>query len=356
MCRYRAEADAAAERTGVLLVNLGTPDAPETAAVRRYLAEFLADPRVVEMPRWLWLPILYGVILRIRPARSARAYARVWTEEGSPLLVYSRGLQARLAQALAGGAVEVELAMRYGNPSIPAVLDAMRARGLARLLVLPLYPQYSATTTASVFDAIAEYFTGARRVPELRFVARYWEEPTYLDAIAASVREHWAQHGEPAQTGERLLFSFHGIPQRYVAAGDPYANECLATAAAVVERLALDASQWQVCFQSRVGREPWLQPYTDKTLEKLPGEGVRRVALVCPGFAADCLETLEENAMENRDLFLEAGGETFHYIPALNDSAAHVRALGQVIARVLALPGETAQEAPRDTRQEAGAS
>jgi ferrochelatase len=317
----------------VLLVNLGTPDAPTPSALRRYLAEFLADPRVVEVPRWLWWLVLHGVILRLRPRRSASAYARVWRSDGSPLMSNSRALQRALQTALAGSddAPRVELAMRYGNPSISDTVERLLADGVGRLLVVPLYPQYSATTTASVFDGLASCLAGVRNLPELQQVRSYHDDPAYLRALAESVHAHWQTAGH----SELLIFSFHGIPQRYADAGDPYPRECEATARAVAALLELDESQWRLCFQSRFGREPWLQPYLDVTLEELAVGGLRDVTVICPGFAADCLETLEEIDMENRERFLAAGGETFHYIPALNASPAHVEALQRLVDRHL---------------------
>jgi ferrochelatase len=320
------------ELDAVLLVNLGTPAKPTTGDVRRYLAEFLADPRVIELPRWLWRLILHGVILRIRPARSAHAYQQVWTEAGSPLLALSEKLRGAVATRLdAGGQrpIAVGLAMRYGKPSIADTLRALAARNLRRLLVLPLYPQYSATTTASVFDAIAHELSHWRQLPELRFVTDYWAEPAYLDALAESVRRAEAERGR----AEHLLFSFHGIPHRYFRAGDPYHCQCHGTARAVAERLGREPASYTVAFQSRVGREEWLRPYTDETIAALPARGVRSLAVICPGFAVDCLETLEEIAMQNRDSFLAAGGTRFDYIAALNDAAAHVDALARVIER-----------------------
>ncbi len=319
-------------RAGLLLVNLGSPDAPTPAALRRYLAEFLADPRVVEQPRWLWLPLLHGVILRVRPARSAAAYREIWTEEGSPLIAISRRQEAALREALADAGVEVALAMRYGAPSVRDGLRALRQAGCERMLVLPLYPQYSATTTASVFDAVADELKQWRRVPALRFVDGYHAHPAYIAALAARIRAHRERHGR----GERLLISFHGIPERYAKAGDPYPEQCAATARLLREALGLDEHEAPMSFQSRFGREPWLSPYTDETLQRLAGEGVRSVDVVCPGFAADCLETLEEIAMQNRDVFLAAGGEAFRYIPALNDDPAHVRALAGIAREQMA--------------------
>ncbi len=312
----------------ILLVNLGTPDAPTTNAVRRYLAQFLGDRRVVDLPRWLWWPILHGVILRIRPARSARLYRAVWTERGSPLATGT----ADLAQAVAthiGSDWIVRDAMRYGNPGIDAVLEELAALDLRRLLVIPLFPQYSATTSASVFDAVTMELQQWRRVPEFRFVADYHLEPGYIDALAASVQAHWATHGR----ADRLMLSFHGIPQRYVRNGDPYQAQCVATAAALRTKLDVDDQYLMLCYQSRVGREPWLMPYTDLTLADLPKQGVRSIQLMCPGFAIDCLETLEEVAITNREVFEHAGGERYEYIPCLNDSADQVDFMAGLIAR-----------------------
>ncbi len=319
---------------GVLLVNLGTPDAPTASATRRYLAEFLSDPRVVEAPRWLWRLVLHGVILRIRPARSARLYRSIWTEEGSPLLVIARRQQKGIARRLkdrSGDRVHVELAMRYGNPSVSRGLHALKEAGCTRILVLPLYPQYSATTTGSTFDAVAAELMRWRRVPALRFVDGYHDEPGYIEALAASVRAHWRSQGR----GERLLMSFHGIPERYFRDGDPYPCLCRKTGRLLAEALGLAEQEWAVSFQSRFGRERWVEPYTDDTLRAWAEEGVRRVDVVCPGFSADCLETLEEIAIQNRDLFLEAGGEALNYIPALNDAPEHLDFLAGRIEREL---------------------
>lgn len=324
-------ASPAGHECAVLLVNLGTPDAPDTRSVRRYLREFLGDPRVVELPRLLWLPILYGAILPLRPSRSARAYRAIWTPAGSPLRVFSDAVTAALGAVLRADApgLTVRLAMRYGNPSVASVLRDLRDAGLRRLIVLPMYPQYSASTAASVFDAVVDELCGWRRVPELRFVPDYHAEPAWIDAVAASIRAHWATHPR----GEKLLFSFHGIPQRYVRRGDPYEDQCRASAAAIVRRLDLPADAWQLSFQSRVGREPWLQPYTDETVKALGRAGVRSLDVVCPGFAVDCLETLEEIAMQNAEFFEAAGGEHLRYIPALNDGPDHIAALARLIRR-----------------------
>jgi ferrochelatase len=319
------------DRTGVLLANLGTPDAPTPAAVRRYLAEFLWDPRVVEIPRLPWWLILHGIILRVRPAKSARKYQIIWTPEGSPLLVIARRQAAAVAAMLAErypGPIQVAVGMRYGNPSIAAALAELRAAGARRLLVLPLYPQYSATTTASTFDAVAAELRTWRWLPELRFVTQYHDDPGYLDALTAHIRAARAD-----QPGERLLFSFHGLPKRNLLAGDPYHCQCHKTARLVAERLGLQSDQWAVTFQSRFGRAEWLQPYTSVLLADWAKSGVTSVDVACPGFAADCLETLEEIAIENRQAFLEAGGERYRYLPALNDDPAHIEALVDLIGR-----------------------
>lgn len=315
-------------RCAVLLVNLGTPDAPTPAAVRRYLAEFLADRRVVDLPRWLWLPALYGLILPLRGRRSAHAYAQVWSERGSPLAVHTADLAEGLASALGDG-VEVAWAMRYGQPPIASVLHRLRDRGVERVLVLPLYPQYSATTTASVFDGVAQALRTGPWLPELRFVNDYWREDAWIDAVAASIRRHRVAH----PGGERLLFSFHGIPQRYIAAGDPYGAQCRASAERIAARAGLDAADWTLAFQSRVGREPWLMPYTEDVVVDLAREGVRRLDVVCPGFAVDCLETLEEIAMRNGEAFVAAGGERLAYVPALNAGADHVGVMAALVRR-----------------------
>ncbi|GAB4347760.1 MAG: ferrochelatase [Gammaproteobacteria bacterium] len=320
---------------GVLLTNLGSPEAPTPEAVRRYLAEFLSDRRIVDLPRPVWWPILHGVILRIRPRRSAALYRAIWGEEGSPLLAITNRQRARLGEALRhrfDEEIPVAMAMRYGRPSLAEGLAELRGQGVGRVLVLPLYPQYSATTTASTFDGIAQALRDQPEIPSLRFVSGYSDNDEYLHALTESIRLHQKQHGVP----DRLIFSFHGIPQRYADAGDPYPEQCRNTVEKVVRRLGLADDQWLLCFQSRFGREPWLQPYTDATLERLAGEGVRHVQVICPGFAADCLETLEEIDQQNREIFLRAGGEAFGYIPALNDGDAHIAALVSVVERELA--------------------
>jgi ferrochelatase len=326
-------ADPALERTAVLWCNLGSPDEATAGAVRPYLAAFLGDPRVVEIPRWLWLLILHGVILRTRPARSAAKYASIWMPEGSPLKVWTRKQATLLAGWLGerGHRVTVRDAMRYGNPSIDAQLDALKAEGATRVLVMQAYPQYSATTTASVIDAVNAWSARVRRLPEFRFVNQYHDDPLYIDALAQGVEAYWRQNGRP----DVLLMSFHGIPARNIAQGDPYQSQCLATAGLIAQRLKLTASQYRVTFQSRFGRAKWLEPYTEPTLREMGATGVKRVDVMCPGFPADCLETLEEIAMEGREAFLHSGGKEFHYIPCLNDSPAWISALAGIAERHL---------------------
>ncbi|MEN7342700.1 MAG: ferrochelatase [Pseudomonadota bacterium] len=333
MSRYIGESNFAhgdTQSIGLLVVNLGTPDDPSPKAVRRYLKQFLWDPRVVEQPRVVWWLILNLIILNIRPKKSAAAYQEIWTDAGSPLLLYSQQIAEKLAAEVrdkTGSPVQVELGMSYGTPSIPDALDRLRRKNVRRLVVLPLYPQYSATTTGTVFDAVASSLSRQRWVPELRFINQFHDRPRLIEALAQTVRDHWAKHGQ----GERLLFSFHGIPQRYFRAGDPYHCQCQKTARLVADALELRNDQYAVSFQSRVGREPWLMPYTDYTLEDWGAEKVGNVDVICPGFSADCLETLEEIALQNRDLFVEAGGGDLRYIPALNDTAGQIAALSELI-------------------------
>jgi len=318
----------------VLLCNLGTPDAPTPAALRRYLAEFLDDPRVVEIPRILWWPILHGIILRVRPPKSAAKYASIWMPEGSPLQVWTerqaQALQAQLAQR--GHQVIVRHAMRYGQPSIAAQLDALKAAGVVRVLVLPAYPQYSGTTTASVIDAVQQWARRVRHLPELRFINRYHDDAGYIAALAASIRHHWSQHGRP----NKLVLSFHGVPRRTLDLGDPYHCECQKTARLLAESLGLTREEYVVTFQSRFGKAQWLQPYTEPTLQALARAGVKRVDVACPGFTSDCLETLEEINQEARTAFLLAGGQTFHYLPCLNANPDWIEALAALAERHLA--------------------
>lgn len=317
---------------GVLLVNLGTPDDPSSAAVRRYLRQFLSDPRVVELPRLLWWIILHGFILRVRPARSAKMYQKIWTERGSPLLLHSQDIAAAIAQQLASrvaGTINVELAMSYGRPSIDAALERLQQQGARRLVCLPLYPQYSGTTTASVFDAVTRALGRWRWVPEFRFITQYHDAPGYIAAQSRNIREYWEQQGR----GDRLLFSFHGVPAETLHKGDPYHCQCLKSARLIAESLQLADDEWELSFQSRVGRAEWLRPYTDETVARLARDGTKRLDVVCPGFAADCLETLEEIVMQNVGIFRRAGGDTLNYIPALNSRDDHVAFLAQLVER-----------------------
>ncbi|MBB6088456.1 ferrochelatase [Wenzhouxiangella marina] len=317
-----------APRAAILMVNLGTPDEPTAPALRRYLRQFLSDPRVIEVPKPIWWFILNGIILPFRAPKSARAYASIWTEHGSPLLINNRRLADELQRELHRTLprVDVMLAMSYGQPSIDQAIDRLRAENIQRLLVLPLYPQYSATTTASVFDAVTRSLGRLRWLPEVRFINDYCNEPDWLDAIAASIRDHQSQHGQ----ADQLLFSFHGIPKRNLQAGDPYYCQCQASARQIAERLQMPDSQWKLSFQSRLGKAEWLKPYTDETLRTMAKNGVKRVQVICPGFSIDCLETLEEIAEENREEFIEAGGQELEYIPCLNDSPAHVKLLANL--------------------------
>lgn len=320
---------------GVLLVNLGTPEAPTTGRVRNYLAEFLADPRVVETPRWLWRLILHGYILRVRPRRSAAAYRRIWTEHGSPLLLYSRQLAAELELALSSrlsGNANVALGMSYGKPAIDEALISLHERHARRLIVLPLYPQYSGSTTGSVFTAVTRSLSRRRWVPAMRFINHYHDAGGYIAAIAASIRRFREQHG----SGERLLFSFHGLPRTMLDQGDPYHCQCHKTARLVAEALEIPDAQWQVAFQSRIGRADWLRPYCDETLVNWGRQKMGTVDVICPGFAVDCLETLEEIAMQNAELYTASGGGELRYIPALNASDDHVSFLSRLIEQNIA--------------------
>lgn len=342
----------APERTAVLLCNLGTPDAPTAPAVRRYLAQFLSDPRVVEIPPLLWQPILRGIVLRTRPAASAAKYATIWRDGDSPLRLWTVRQAALLTGYLGerGHRVVVRAAMRYGSPSIPDVLDALKADGATRVLVLPLYPQYAGSTTASAFDAVGQWSARTRALPELRCVARFHDDAGYIAALERRVREHAVRDGLP----ERLVLSFHGVPQRTADLGDPYPHECRETARLLRQRLDLPPERVVVTFQSRFGRAKWLEPATEPTLRRLASDGVRSVAVMCPGFTSDCLETLEEIAVEARAAFLAAGGREFHYIECLNDAPAWIAALAQIAIRHLAgWPTQQASPADADARQRA---
>ena len=334
MSRYLPEPEyrhGTAEKTAVLLINLGTPEAPTTSAVRRYLQEFLSDPRVVEIPRAVWWLILNGIILNVRPRKSAEKYALIWTPEGSPLQVHTKR-QATMLRGFLGEAkhrVVVDYAMRYGQPSIPATLSRIKTEGCTRFLLLPLYPQYSSSTTASAFDAAFAWAASVRNQPELRTLRSYAGHPGYIEALASSVREHWMTNGRPPAS-YRLIMSFHGVPRYTLDKGDPYHCECHKTARLLAEALNLGADEYQISFQSRFGRTEWLQPYTAQTLAALGKQGVQSVDVICPGFPADCLETLEEIAMEGKAEFIRAGGKAYRYIPCLNERDDWIHALADL--------------------------
>lgn len=313
-------------KTGVLLVNLGTPDAPTVPAVKRYLRQFLTDPRVIDLPRWQWLPLLNLIILPKRAPRVAKLYQQIWQTAGSPLLAISRRQQSALQQRFQNENqnVVVELAMTYGNPSISAALQRLYQQQVEHIILLPLYPQYSSTTTASVLDAFHQALQQQRHILPFEMIFSYHDHPNYIAALSQSIQPY-------LQPDVHLLFSFHGIPQRYQQLGDYYAEHCQQTVDKVVANLALNANQWTMSYQSRFGKEPWLQPYTDETLTKLAQQGVEEIVVICPGFAVDCLETLEEIAVENRDIFLAAGGKQYQYIPALNDSEQQIELFYQLI-------------------------
>lgn len=316
---------------GVLVVNLGTPDAPTPSAVRRYLREFLSDPRVVSIPKAIWWFILNFIVLPIRGKRSAHAYQSIWTEQGSPLMVLSSSLTAKIANALQQTLPnsQVRLAMRYGQPAIATEIDALLAMGINKLVVLPLYPQYSGTTTASVFDAVSRHLQTKNYIPELRFINHYHDDPEYIDVLARSIADGWNTNDPDT----KLLLSYHGIPKDYWLAGDPYPCHCYKTSRLLAESLGVDSDRILTTFQSRFGKQEWVKPYTDATLEQLPKQGVTKLAVACPAFAVDCLETLEEIKMENQQLFLASGGKAFDYIDCLNDSDQHAEVLAKVIVR-----------------------
>ncbi len=318
------------DKIGVLITNLGTPDAPTPKALHRYLKEFLWDPRVVEVPRLIWWFALNGVILRLRPRRSAKSYATVFTDEGSPLLFHTQAQSDALTEHLSGLGHEnlvVDFAMRYGNPSIPSVLESMFNKGVRKLLVVPLYPQYSGSTAASTFDAISADFTKRRWLPDFRFVSHYHDYDPFIAAAATRIQAYWAEHGR----ADKLMFSYHGVPMRYLHSGDPYHCECYKTSRLIAEKLGISEDEYITTFQSRFGREEWLKPYTDATLKAFPAQGVKSIQVFCPGFSADCLETIEEIGEENKEYFLEAGGERYEYISALNARPEHIEAIGQLV-------------------------
>jgi ferrochelatase len=311
------------------MVNLGTPEAPTPKAVRSFLKEFLSDVRVVDAPRLIWWFVL-RVILLIRPKPVAKAYKSVWTDEGSPLLAISKKQAAALQKKLAldtATDIPVGLAMTYGNPSILSASNALRSKGVERILVLPMYPQFSSSTTAAIYDKLSDLLKQCPHLPEMRWIRDFHDYPAYINALAQSVEQQWNKTGR----SEKLLMSFHGVPERYTAKGDPYERQCRLTADLLADKLGLQQEQWQCCFQSRFGREEWVKPYTDKTLMQWGKDGVKSVDIICPAFSADCLETLEEIQVENKEYFLEAGGEHYHYIPALNDNADHIEMLSQLV-------------------------
>lgn len=318
---------AQSKKTAILIVNLGSPASTKTADVRQFLREFLGDPRVVNVPRPVWWLILNLFILPFRPQKSAHAYKTIWTEQGSPLVVFTRDLTAKLADAIASEHLIVDYAMRYGKPSLAAKLQDFEQQGVDEIVVLPLYPQYSSTTTASIFDVVADAIKNWWHIPGLRLVSDFYRHPAYIGALADSIRHYWQAHGQ----SQLLVMSFHGVPAMLTKKGDPYYYHCQATAQLLAEALGLESHQWRLVFQSRFGKAEWLKPYCVEVLEQLPQEGIHSVDLVCPGFSVDCLETLEEIAITNQEIFLEAGGQQYRYIPALNDSDAHIAVLREII-------------------------
>lgn len=313
------------KQIGVIVNNLGTPDELSVPAIRRFLSEFLSDPFVVHLPRFIWYPILYGIILTLRPKKVMEAYASIWTEQGSPLKVMTHSLAEQLAHKL-GDRYIVEVGMRYGRPNLEDAYWELSHHDVEKIIVLPLYPQYSISTTASVEAVMATLPSDFAKVP-YQVITDYHQHPEYIKALAAQVKKHWNQHGR----GERLLMSFHGIPVDFLRKGDPYFEQCQATAHRLAEALKLKSGEWQFCFQSRLGAAPWLQPYTDKIVEQLGKDGFKTLDVICPGFSIDCLETLEEIAVENAEIFREHGGSTLRYIPALNDSARQVKLMCKLV-------------------------
>lgn len=344
MTTTTSDKTAGTNKTAILMVQLGTPDSPEVPDVRRYLREFLSDTRVVETPKWKWWPVLYGIVLTTRPRESAEKYRSIWGKDGSPLLVNTRlqaeGLHEELKKR--GREVEVVWAMRYGNPNMVQALREMRDRGIERILVLPLYPQYSGSTTGTVFDHMAREMLTWRTIPSLRFVQSYADDAGYIQALADSIRRAWrkTEEGKP----EKLIFSFHGVPQRTVDEGEPYQKHCHQTAAATAAALGLQKDEWIVCFQSLFGKEEWIKPYTQPTVEALARQGVKNIDVVCPGFLSDCIETLEEINMEVREAFLHNGGKRFRYIECLNDDPIWIHAMADIVGNELAGWGTTSRE------------
>lgn len=316
-------------KIGVLVTNLGSPDAPKCPKLRRYLTQFLTDPRVIELPNLLRQFLVKGIIINVRSHKSAAAYRTVWKEEGSPLLINSKNFCNKLQGSL-GTDFHVEMAMRYGNPSIESAIEKMHAQGIRKLITLPMYPQYSGSTTGSTMDALGDALKVQRWVPQMHFISDYYANSHYIAALANSIEAHWKANGK----AEKLIFSFHGIPKRYVNNGDPYQEHCERTVKAVVEKLELKSDNYLLVYQSRVGKEPWLEPYCDKTMQQLPMQGINSVDVICPGFSADCLETIEEIAEENKEYFLEAGGKEYNYIPCLNSDDAHIDMANNIVTSV----------------------
>ncbi len=313
-------------KVGVLLVNLGTPERPVCPGLRKYLGEFLMDPRVIEIPKLLRLILVRGVIVNFRSHKSAAIYRQIWAEEGSPLLINSQKLSDKVANIL-GDDYVVELAMRYGKPSVSEKLSKLHEQGIRNLIIIPLYPQYSGSTNGSTFDAIGTALSKQRWVPNMNFVNSYYQNEYYIRAVGDSIKTHWEKHGR----AQKLLMSFHGIPKKYITKGDPYEAQCQESAQRIADYLELKEDKWQLVFQSRFGAEEWLQPYCDQTLKQLPDQGIKSIDIICPGFSADCLETLEEIDGENRHYFIDAGGEEYRYIPCLNDSDAHANLMSEIV-------------------------
>jgi ferrochelatase len=315
------------KKTGVLLVNLGSPDAPTRPSVRRYLKEFLSDPRVVNLPRALWWIILHFLVLPFRSGKSAKTYQQVWTEEGAPLILFTRKLTEKVAGRFNNKQIQIEMAMRYGEPRIAKILELFKQQKIERLLVIPLYPQYSSTTTASVYDEVFRKYLSEKYIPETHFINDYHFHPLYIKGVADKIKEAWQLY----QKGDLLILSFHGLPAKLSEWGDPYENQCHTSGKLIAEQLNIEDTAWKIVFQSRFGKAEWLQPYCVDTLRELPIQGIKNIDIVCPGFSVDCLETLEEIAMTNRAVFLESGGESFRYIPALNADDSHVELLENLI-------------------------
>lgn len=322
-----ARENASLKKTGVLLVNLGSPSAPTTSAVRRFLKEFLWDPRVVNLPRFLWWIILHFLVLPFRPRKAAKAYKKIWQKKGSPLVFLTQQLADKVDSEIGGKSYSIDCVMRYGKPTIRKKLVQYRKDKIDELIVIPLYPQYSSTTTASIYDVVINHVMKWWSIPSLRMISEYHQHPLYIAAIAASIEKSWKENGR----NKILLMSFHGLPDKLTEWGDPYFHQCHQTAELVAQKLLLSKDQWKIVFQSRFGKAKWLQPYCVEVLQALPKQGIKNIDIVCPGFAADCLETLEEIELENKAIFLQAGGESYHYIPALNDSEKHVELMIDLI-------------------------